>query len=105
MPRHGGSHPWSSRVHGRYRSRTGHSSTAPKVQPSSPETIVIVGGPGTGKSHLGVALAIQAVKTNRRVRFFSVVDLVNRLEKEKAAAKQGRLAQRLTLMCPARNQT
>ena len=28
----------------------------------------------------GLALAIQAVKTNRRVRFFSVVDLVNRLE-------------------------
>ncbi len=25
--------------------------------------------PGTGKSHLGLALAIQAVKTNRRVRF------------------------------------
>jgi DNA replication protein DnaC len=60
--------------------------------------IVLVGGPGTGKSHLGLALAIQAVKTNRRVRFFSVVDLVNRLEQEKAAAKQGRLAQRLTLM-------
>ena len=60
--------------------------------------IVLVGGLGTGKSHLGLALAIQAVKTNRRVRFFSVVDLVNRLEQEKAAAKQGRLAQRLTLM-------
>jgi DNA replication protein DnaC len=60
--------------------------------------IVLVGGPGTGKSHLGLAPAIQAVKTNRRVRFFSVVDLVNRLEQEKAAGKQGRLAQRLTLM-------
>ena len=54
-------------------------------------------GAGTGKSHVGLALAIQAVKTNRRVRFFSVVDLVNRLEYEKAAGKQGRLAQRLTL--------
>ena len=32
------------------------------------------------------------------MRFFSVVDLVNRLEQEKAAGKQGRLAQRLTLM-------
>jgi DNA replication protein DnaC len=60
--------------------------------------IVLVGGPGTGKSHLGLAIAIQAVKTNRRVRFFSVVDLVNRLEQEKAAGKQGRLAQRLALM-------
>jgi hypothetical protein len=60
--------------------------------------IVLVGGPGTGKSHLGLAIAIQAVKTNQRVRFFSVVDLVNRLEQEKAAGKQGRLAQRLALM-------
>jgi DNA replication protein DnaC len=60
--------------------------------------IVLVGGPGTGKTHLGLALAIQAVKTNRRVRFFNIVDLVNRLEQEKAAGKQGRLAQRLALM-------
>jgi DNA replication protein DnaC len=58
--------------------------------------IVLVGGPGTGKTHLGLALAIQAVKTNRRVRFFNIVDLVNRLEQEKAAGKQGRIAQRLT---------
>ena len=43
-----------------------------------------------------MALAIQAVKTHRRARFFNVVDLVNRLEQEKAAGKQGRLAQRLT---------
>jgi DNA replication protein DnaC len=58
--------------------------------------IEVIGGPGTGKSHLGLALAIQAVKTHRRARFFNIVDLVNRLEQEKAAGKQGRLAQRLT---------
>ena len=58
--------------------------------------IVLIGGPGTGKSHLGLALAIQAVKTHRRARFFNIVDLVNRLEQEKAAGKHGRLAQRLT---------
>ena len=38
------------------------------------------------------------VKTHRRARFFNIVDLVNRLEQEKAAGKQGRLAQRLTLI-------
>ncbi|MEO8848709.1 MAG: ATP-binding protein [Casimicrobiaceae bacterium] len=60
--------------------------------------IVMVVGPGTGKSHLGSSLAIQAVKTIKRLRFFSVVDLVDRLEGEKAGGKQGRLARRLTLM-------
>jgi len=58
----------------------------------------VVASPGTGKSHLGLAIAIQAVKANQRVRFFSVVDLMNRLEQGKAAGKQGRLAQRLALM-------
>src|SRR5207244_13469033 len=60
--------------------------------------VVLVGGPGTGKSHLGLALTIQAVKTSRRVSFFSFVDLVNRLEQEQADGQHGSLAQRLTLM-------
>jgi DNA replication protein DnaC len=58
--------------------------------------IVFVGGPGTGKTHLGIAIAAHAVKARRRVRFYNVVDLVNQLELEKSAGKQGNLAQRLT---------
>jgi DNA replication protein DnaC len=46
---------------------------------------VFVGGPGTGKTHLGIAIAAHAVKLRRRVRFYSVVDLVNQLELEKSA--------------------
>jgi DNA replication protein DnaC len=57
--------------------------------------IVFVGGPGTGKTHLALAIAIRAVKDDKRVRFFGVVDLVNQLEQEKIAGKQGRIAQRL----------
>ena len=60
--------------------------------------IVFVGGPGTGKTHLGLAIATHAVKNRKRVCFFSVVDLVNQLEQEKVACHQGRLAQRLTHM-------
>jgi DNA replication protein DnaC len=58
--------------------------------------IVLVGGPGTGKSHLAIAIAAHAVKCRKRTRFYNVVDLVNQLELEKNAGKQGRLAHRLT---------
>jgi DNA replication protein DnaC len=60
------------------------------------ENVVLVGGPGTGKTHLSTAIAIQAVEQRRkRVRFFSTVELVNALEQEKAAGKTGRIATRL----------
>lgn len=60
--------------------------------------IVFVGGPGTGKTHLALAIATHAVKNHKRVRFFSVIDLVNQLEQEKAAGQQGRLAHRFAYM-------
>jgi DNA replication protein DnaC len=63
---------------------------------AEPRNIVFVGGPGTGKSHLAIAIAAHAVKARKRVRFYSVVDLVNQLELEKTAGKQGSLAHRLT---------
>ena len=63
------------------------------------QNIILVGGPGTGKTHQATALGTQAVKfLNHRVRFYSTVDLVNTLEKEKAAGKQGQLALRLMSM-------
>jgi DNA replication protein DnaC len=57
--------------------------------------IIFVGGTGTGKSHLGIAIASQTVKNGRKARFFNVVDLVNQLEKEKLAGRAGYLADRL----------
>lgn len=57
--------------------------------------IIAVGGTGTGKTHLAIALASQAVKSGRKARFYNVVDLVNQLEQEKAAGKSGQLASRL----------
>lgn len=57
---------------------------------------MLVGGPGTGKTHLATALAVQAIEHyHHRVRFFSTIELVNALELEKAAGKQGQMAFRL----------
>ena len=60
------------------------------------ENIVLIGGTGTGKTHLATALGIEAVtRKGKRVRFFSTIELVNALEQEKAAGKAGRLAHQL----------
>src|SRR3546814_2948138 len=58
--------------------------------------VVLVGGPGTGKTHVATALGVQAIEHHRkRVRFFSTVELVNALEQEKAQGKTGQIANRL----------
>jgi DNA replication protein DnaC len=53
---------------------------------------VLVGGTGTGKSHLAIAIARACIRGGARGRFFTVVDLVNRLEAETRAGRPGRLA-------------
>jgi DNA replication protein DnaC len=60
------------------------------------QNVVFVGGPGTGKTQLATAIAIQAIQHHRlRVRFLSTIELVNQLEQEKQLGKPGRLANRL----------
>lgn len=57
------------------------------------QNVVLVGGTGTGKTHLATAIGIAGIQLHgKRVRFFSTVELVNALEREKAAGKQGKLA-------------
>src|SRR5512134_4200328 len=58
--------------------------------------LIFVGGTGTGKSHLAIALGVAAIHAGKRVRFFNVVDLVNQLEREKQLGKSGILARQLT---------
>ena len=57
---------------------------------------VLVGGTGTGKSHLAIAIARALIRNSTRGRFFNVVDLVNRLETETRNGKQGRTTDYLT---------
>ena len=55
--------------------------------------VVLVGGPGTGKTHLATAIGVSGItRHGKRVRFYSTVDLVNALEQEKAQGKAGRIA-------------
>jgi len=61
--------------------------------------VVMIGGTGTGKTHLATALGVIATTQHfKRVRFYSTIELVNALELEKAAGKQGRLAYSLIRM-------
>lgn len=57
--------------------------------------IILVGGTGTGKTHLATAIGVSAVHHSKRIRFFNAVDLVNLLEKEKRDGKAGNLAKQL----------
>ena len=54
--------------------------------------VVLIGGTGTGKTHLAIAVARALIRSGTRGRFFNVVDLVNQLEAEARAGKQGKLA-------------
>jgi DNA replication protein DnaC len=58
--------------------------------------VVLVGGTGTGKTHLAIAIARACLRAGARGRFYNVVDLVNRLEAEARAGRQGRMADTLS---------
>ena len=58
--------------------------------------VVLVGGTGTGKTHLAIAIARSCIRAGSRGRFYTTVDLVNQLEAQARAGRQGRLADYLT---------
>jgi DNA replication protein DnaC len=58
--------------------------------------VVLVGGTGTGKTHLAIAIARSCIRADSRGRFFTTVDLLNQLEAESRAGRQGRVADYLT---------
>jgi len=47
---------------------------------------------GTGKTHLAIAIARSCIRAGSRGRFYTTVDLVNQLEAQARAGRQGRLA-------------
>lgn len=59
------------------------------------ENIVLVGGSGTGKTHLAIGLGMALLRMKKKVIFYNAVDLTNALEQEKTAGKAGRICNAL----------
>ena len=62
------------------------------------EVVHLLGPPGTGKSHLATALAVEAVKAGRSVYFSTLADIIASLA---TAEREGQLRQRLRYLCRA----
>ena len=69
----------------------------PNLRRQTPGSMTLL-RPGTGKTHLAIAIARACIRDGARGRFFNVVDLVNKLEAEGRAGRQGRIADYLSRM-------
>ena len=56
----------------------------------------MVGGTGTGKTHIAIALGTTLINQGKKVRFFNAVDLINALIKEQAEGNAGKIIRQLT---------
>ena len=52
--------------------------------------VVLVGGTGTGKSHIAIGITRSVIRAGRKARFFNAVDLANKLETETKLGRAGR---------------
>ncbi|MDR3536954.1 MAG: IS21-like element helper ATPase IstB [Acetobacteraceae bacterium] len=62
------------------------------------EALHLLGPPGTGKSHLAVALGVEAVRAGRSVYFSPLADIVASLAR---AEREGTLRERIRFLCRA----
>jgi DNA replication protein DnaC len=62
------------------------------------EVVHFLGPPGTGKSHLAIALGVEAVKAGRSVYFCTLADLLGQLAR---AEREGRLHERIRFFARA----
>ena len=59
------------------------------------ENLLLVGGPGTGKTHLATALGVEACGRGKRVRFYRVTELVTQLMEAREERQLGQMRARL----------
>lgn len=57
--------------------------------------LILIGGTGTGKTHIATALGTHLIQNGRKIRFFDCVDLINLLIKEEGDGKAGRIEKQL----------
>ena len=57
--------------------------------------LILIGGTGTGKTHIATALGTELIQPGRKIRFFDCVDLINLLIKEEGDGKAGRIEKQL----------
>jgi DNA replication protein DnaC len=62
------------------------------------EVVHLLGPPGTGKSHLAIALGVEAVRAGRSVYFSPLADIVGSLAR---AEREGTLRERIRFLCRA----
>ena len=91
---------WLARHHPNYEYRASQLEMGESVEAGreNRQHLIVEAGTGTGKTHLAIAIARACIRAGARGRFFNVVDLVNKLETETRAGRQGRIADYLGRM-------
>ena len=57
--------------------------------------LILVGGTGTGKTHIATAMGTALIQNGKKVRFFDCRDLINMLIREEEDGKAGRIEKQL----------
>jgi DNA replication protein DnaC len=59
------------------------------------ESVILLGGPGTGKTHVAIGLGVAACQRSKKVRFFKVAELLTQLLEAREERVLGRLRSQL----------
>ena len=79
--------------------------TQPQIEPfctgqftDEAYNLIVVGGTGTGKTHIAIAWCTTLINNGKKARFFNAVDLINALIKEQAEGNAGKIIRQLSAL-------